>query len=132
MEETPSPAVDAALREQLYASARQVAGTVEFENAATVEFLVDAEGGHYFLEMNTRLQVEHGVTELVTGLDLVAAQVLVASGEPLPQAVREAIPRGHAIEVRIYAEDPYAGFRPVAGTVTTWLVPGRANTTRPV
>ena len=123
VEETPSPAVDAALREQLYASARQVAGTVEFENAATVEFLVDAEGGHYFLEMNTRLQVEHGVTELVTGLDLVAAQILVASGEPLPQAVREAIPRGHAIEVRIYAEDPYAGFRPVAGTVTTWRLP---------
>ena len=123
VEESPSPAVDAALRERLFDSARRVAGTVAFQNAATVEFLVDAEGGHYFLEMNTRLQVEHGVTELVTGLDLVAWQILVAAGEPLSTAVLETSPRGHAIEVRVYAEDPYAGFRPVGGTVTTWRLP---------
>jgi acetyl/propionyl-CoA carboxylase alpha subunit len=123
VEESPSPAVDAALRERLFDSARRVAGTVAFQNAATVEFLVDAEGGHYFLEMNTRLQVEHGVTELVTGLDLVAWQILIAAGEPLSTAVLDVSPRGHAIEVRVYAEDPYAGFRPVGGTVTTWRLP---------
>ena len=124
VEESPSPAVDPALRERLFDSARRVAGTVAFQNAATVEFLVDDDGGHYFLEMNTRLQVEHGVTELVTGLDLVAWQILIAAGEPLPTAVMETSPRGHAIEVRVYAEDPYAGFRPVGGTVTTWRLPG--------
>ena len=123
VEESPSPAVDDALRERLYESARRVAGTVAFQSAATVEFLVDGEGGHYFLEMNTRLQVEHGVTELVTGLDIVAWQIRIAAGEPLPSEVLEATPRGHAIEVRVYAEDPYAGFRPVAGTVTTWRLP---------
>ena len=123
MEESPSRGVTPATREELYESARRVAGTVDFQSAATVEFLLDAEGGHYFLEMNTRLQVEHGVTELVTGLDLVAWQILVAAGEPLSESVLEASPRGHAIEVRVYAEDPYAGFQPVAGTVTTWRLP---------
>ena len=123
VEESPSPAVDEALRTRLYESARRVAGTVAFQSAATVEFLVDGEGGHYFLEMNTRLQVEHGVTELVTGLDMVAWQIRVAAGERLPSSVLEATPRGHAIEVRVYAEDPYAGFRPVAGTVATWRLP---------
>ena len=123
VEESPSPGVTPATREELYESARRVAGTVDFQSAATVEFLLDAEGGHYFLEMNTRLQVEHGVTELVTGLDLVAWQILVAVGEPLSESVLEASPRGHAIEVRVYAEDPYAGFQPVAGTVTTWRLP---------
>jgi acetyl/propionyl-CoA carboxylase alpha subunit len=120
VEETPSPAVGPELREALFGSARRVARTVDFHNAATVEFLVDADGGHYFLEMNTRLQVEHGVTELVTGLDLVAWQIRVASGEPLDSSVLDAAPRGHAIEVRIYAEDPWDGFRPVAGSVSAW------------
>jgi acetyl/propionyl-CoA carboxylase alpha subunit len=123
VEETPSPGVDGALRQALFESARRVAGTVDFHSAATVEFLVDPEGNHYFLEMNTRLQVEHGVTELVTGLDLVAWQVRVAQGEALPPEVLEAQPRGHAIEVRVYAEDPWNGFGPVAGTVTTWQAP---------
>jgi acetyl-CoA/propionyl-CoA carboxylase biotin carboxyl carrier protein len=100
-----------------------VAGTVAFHNAATVEFLVDAEGGHYFLEMNTRLQVEHGVTELVTGLDLVAWQIRVAAGERLPAAVLDSAPVGHAIEARLYAEDPHRGFAPVSGTVTAWRMP---------
>jgi acetyl/propionyl-CoA carboxylase alpha subunit len=112
--------VTSQVREALFESARRVAGTVEFHNAATVEFLVDPHGNHYFLEMNTRLQVEHGVTELVTGLDLVAWQILIAGGASLDRSVLDATPRGHAIEARIYAEDPYAGFAPVSGTISCW------------
>jgi acetyl/propionyl-CoA carboxylase alpha subunit len=123
LEETPSPAVTPQIRDALFASARLVASTAEFYSAATVEFLLDAAGNHYFLEMNTRLQVEHGITELVTGLDIVAWQIRVAAGEPLDPAVERAEPRGHAIEARIYAEDPYRDFQPVAGTVTTWRPP---------
>ena len=123
VEESPSPAVDETVRQALFESARRVAGTVDFHNAATVEFLLDADGNHYFLEMNTRLQVEHGVTELVTGLDLVAWQIRVAAGERLPGEVLNAHRRGHAIEVRIYAEDPYDGFRPTTGRVGAWVMP---------
>jgi geranyl-CoA carboxylase alpha subunit len=123
VEETPSPAVTPAIRAALFDSARRVAGTVDFHNAATVEFLLDAEGRHYFLEMNTRLQVEHGVTELATGLDIVAWQIRIAAGEALPGEVLHVQPRGHAIEVRLYAEDPYAGFRPVGGAVGAWRLP---------
>jgi len=123
VEESPSPAIDDGARQALFESARRVAGTVDFHNAATVEFLVDEERNHYFLEMNTRLQVEHGVTELVTGLDLVAWQIRVAAGERLPPEVLEAPRKGHAIEVRIYAEDPYDGFRPTSGRVTAWRMP---------
>jgi acetyl/propionyl-CoA carboxylase alpha subunit len=123
VEESPSPAVDPGLRAELAESARRVAGTVAFHSAATVEFLVDAAGGHYFLEMNTRLQVEHGVTELVTGLDLVAWQIRVAAGERLSESVLASTPLGHAIEARIYAEDPHRRFAPVSGTVTTWRMP---------
>ena len=123
VEEAPSPAVDPATREALFESARRVAGSVDFHSAATVEFLLDADGRHYFLEMNTRLQVEHGVTELVTGVDLVAWQIRVAAGEPIPDEVADATSRGHAIEVRVYAEDPYDGFRPTAGRITAWQMP---------
>ena len=123
VEESPSPALAADGREALAESARLVAATVPFHNAATVEFLLDAEGRHYFLEMNTRLQVEHGVTELVTGLDLVAWQIRVAAGERLPAEVLKVQPRGHAIEVRLYAEDPHDGFRPVAGSIDAWRMP---------
>ena len=123
VEESPSPAVDEPVRAALFESASRVAGTVDFHNAATVEFLLDADRNHYFLEMNTRLQVEHGVTELVTGLDLVAWQIRVAAGERLPASVLEAPRTGHAIEVRLYAEDPYDGFRPAAGRVTAWRMP---------
>ena len=123
VEEAPSAAVTPRTRERLAEDARRVAGTVAFHNAATVEFLLDADGSHYFLEMNTRLQVEHGVTELVTGLDLVAWQIRVAAGERLPDAVLANELRGHAIEVRIYAEDPHRDFAPVAGKVTAWRMP---------
>ncbi len=123
VEETPSPAVTPQIRAALFESARRVAGTVDFSNAATVEFLLDTDGHHYFLEMNTRLQVEHGVTELATGVDIVAWQIRIAAGERLPPDVLAAEPRGHAIEVRLYAEDPYAGFRPVGGAVTAWRLP---------
>ncbi|HVM25918.1 MAG TPA: biotin carboxylase N-terminal domain-containing protein [Candidatus Limnocylindrales bacterium] len=123
VEESPSPAVDEPARQALFESARRVAATVEFHNASTVEFLLDADRNHYFLEMNTRLQVEHGVTELVTGLDLVAWQIRVAAGERLPESILEAPRHGHAIEARIYAEDPYDGFRPTSGRVTTWRMP---------
>ena len=124
VEETPSPAVTPEVRRALFDGARRVAATVEFHNAATVEFLLDGEGNHYFLEMNTRLQVEHGITELVTGIDIVAWQIRIAAGQSLPAELLDPEPRGHAVEVRIYAEDPYAGFRPVAGAVTAWHLPG--------
>ena len=123
VEESPSPAVDEVMRARLFDSARRVAGAVEFHNAATVEFLLDEAGNHFFLEMNTRLQVEHGVTELVTGIDMVAWQIRVAAGERLPSGVLDAPRSGHAIEVRIYAEDPYAGFVPVPGRITAWRMP---------
>jgi acetyl/propionyl-CoA carboxylase alpha subunit len=123
VEESPSPAVTPEIREALTASARLVAGAVDFHSAATVEFLLDAEGRHYFLEMNTRLQVEHGVTELTTGIDLVVWQIRVAAGDVLGEEVLNTSPRGHAIEVRIYAEDPYADFRPTSGTLTAWRMP---------
>ncbi len=123
VEETPSPAVTPTIREALFASARRIAGAVEFHNAATVEFLLDDAGRHYFLEMNTRLQVEHGVTELVMGLDLVGWQIRVAAGERLPEELLDVSPRGHAIEVRLYAEDPHDQFRPSAGRISAWQMP---------
>jgi acetyl-CoA/propionyl-CoA carboxylase, biotin carboxylase, biotin carboxyl carrier protein len=123
VEETPSAAVTPPIREALFDSARRIARAVDFNNAATVEFLLDADGAHYFLEMNTRLQVEHGVTELVTGLDLVGWQIRVAAGERLPAELVDPPRQGHAIEVRLYAEDPHNGFRPSAGTVTAWHMP---------
>ena len=123
IEETPSPAVDERLREALFDSALTIARSVRFHSAATAEFLVDAQGNHYFLELNARLQVEHGITELVSGLDLVALQIAVAAGERLPASAEGARSRGHAIEARVYAEDPYDGFRPTPGRVTVWQTP---------
>jgi propionyl-CoA carboxylase alpha chain len=115
IEEAPSPAVDDELRERLGAAAVAAATAVGYIGAGTVELLLDAGGDFYFLEMNTRLQVEHPVTEMVTGLDLVRLQLLVAAGEPLPPDAREVRLRGHAVEARLYAEDPAADYLPQTG-----------------
>ena len=122
-EEAPSPAVDAALRERMGAAAVAAARAVDYVGAGTVEFLLDREGRFYFLEMNTRLQVEHPVTECLTGQDLVAWQLAVARGEPLPLTQAQVPMQGHAIEVRLYAEDPQADFLPQSGDVALWRPP---------
>jgi acetyl/propionyl-CoA carboxylase alpha subunit len=126
IEESPSPTIGTALRERLCQDAVAAARAVSYANAGTVEFVVDREGKHFFLEMNTRLQVEHPVTEAVTGLDLVEWQLRVAMGEPLPLAQNEVTFTGHAIEARLYAEDPVHGFAPQAGPVLHWR-PGKAT-----
>jgi acetyl/propionyl-CoA carboxylase alpha subunit len=123
VEESPAPNLSADTRAGLAEDARRIGSAVAFHNAATVEFLVDGEGNRWFLEMNTRLQVEHGVTELVTGVDIVAWQLRIAAGDRLPAEVLEASPRGHAIQVRIYAEDPWSEFAPTAGRVGAWRMP---------
>jgi acetyl-CoA carboxylase biotin carboxylase subunit len=117
IEETPGPQVDDKLREKLGAAAVRIAKAAGYQNAGTVEFLVDGFGQFYFLEVNTRLQVEHPVTEMVTGLDLVALQLQIAAGEPLPFAQGDVVRSGAAIECRITAEDPYAGFLPASGVI---------------
>jgi acetyl-CoA carboxylase biotin carboxylase subunit len=123
VEESPSPAVGDALREKLAATAIAAAKSVGYTNAGTVEFLLDEDGSFYFLEMNTRLQVEHPVTEWVTGFDLVQAQIRIAAGEKLSVAQEALRPRGHAIECRVYAEDPARGFLPSAGRIAVHVEP---------
>lgn len=123
IEETPSPLLNPALRQRMGEAAVAAAQAVGYVNAGTIEFLVDEARNFYFLEMNTRLQVEHPITELVTGVDLVKAQIRIAAGEPLPFTQAELSQRGHAIECRIYAEDPAHDFLPAIGSVLQAVEP---------
>src|SRR5215813_3660179 len=117
VEETPAPAIDPALRQRLTSAALRLAAAVQYTNAGTVEFLVGAEGDFYFLEMNTRVQVEHPITELVTGIDIVLQQLRIARGEPLAFMQKHVQQHSHAIECRLYAEDPAQEFLPATGRI---------------
>ena len=124
IEESPSKALSAQLREEMGQAAVKAAKAAGYENAGTIEFVVDQEGHFYFIEMNTRIQVEHPVTEMVTGLDLVREQLRIAAGLPLSLTQEEVQLRGHAIECRINAENPSENFRPCPGTTTFLHFPG--------
>jgi len=120
IEESPSPVVSPAMRERMGRDAVLAAQAIGYRGAGTIEYIVDQDLNHYFLEMNTRLQVEHPVTEMVSGFDLVEWQIRVADGHPLPVKQEDITLTGHAIEARLYAEDPYAGFAPQTGPVQWW------------
>ncbi len=124
LEEAPSPGLDPEIRQRMGDAAVAAARSIGYEGAGTVEFLVDRHGGFYFMEMNTRIQVEHPVTEMVTGIDLIAEQLRIAGGEPISFRQDEVRMNGHAIECRINAEDPRHNFRPAPGKITGWLPPG--------
>ncbi|ODS33859.1 MAG: biotin carboxylase (A subunit of acetyl-CoA carboxylase) [Candidatus Scalindua rubra] len=124
LEQAPSPTVSDQLREDICKAALKIAKAVNYTNVGTVEFLVDEEGKHYFIEMNTRLQVEHPVTEMITGMDLVKEQIRIAHGERLNLRQKKVKSEGVAIECRINAEDPNNSFRPYAGKITMCSVPG--------
>ena len=124
LEESPSPALDDHLRLKMGEAAVAAAKSINYEGAGTVEFLLDRQGNFYFMEMNTRIQVEHPVTELVTGMDLISEQLRIAGGEKLQFNQQEIKLEGHAIECRINAEDPTHNFRPSPGKITGWLPPG--------
>jgi acetyl-CoA carboxylase biotin carboxylase subunit len=123
VEESPSP-LPAHVRAKMGEAAVRLARAVGYVNAGTCEFLVDSANNFYFIEVNARIQVEHPVTEMVTGIDLVKQQIRIASGEPLPFTQDQVVARGHAIEVRINSEDPDHDFRPSPGRITTLRVPG--------
>lgn len=127
IEEAPAPSLDGSLRSAILDDAVRAAQAIGYIGAGTVEFVLGPDGAHHFLEMNTRLQVEHPVTEMITGLDLVEWQLRIASGERLPLAQTDIGTDGHAIEARLYAEDPYSGFLPQTGTVEHWRVPAETG-----
>ncbi len=124
LEESPSPALDPELRRRMGDAAISAARSIKYEGAGTVEFLLDREGNFYFMEMNTRIQVEHPVTEMVTGIDLIAEQLRIAGGENISFKQKDINLQGHAIECRINAEDSTHNFRPSPGRITGWLPPG--------
>jgi acetyl-CoA carboxylase biotin carboxylase subunit len=124
LEEAPTPALSDAARADLAERAVRAANAAGYENVGTLEFLVDADGAYYFIEINCRIQVEHPVTEMLTGLDLVATQIRIAAGEPLGFSQADVTMSGHAIEFRINAEDPEHEFRPGAGVVERYHAPG--------
>jgi acetyl-CoA carboxylase biotin carboxylase subunit len=124
VEEAPSPALNSELREEMGAVAVRAATTIEYVGAGTVEFLLEPDGSYFFIEMNTRIQVEHPVTEATTGFDLVKEQILVAAGERLSFPEGPVVMRGHAIEFRINAENPERNFQPSPGQITTFHPPG--------
>ena len=124
LEESPSPAIKEDLRNKMGNAAIAAARSIKYEGAGTVEFLVDEKDNFYFMEMNTRIQVEHPVTEMVTGVDLIAQQIKIAGGENLEFTQNDIQLNGHAIECRINAEDPSHNFRPSPGKITGWLPPG--------
>jgi acetyl-CoA carboxylase biotin carboxylase subunit len=124
IEESPAPNLPAATRKAMCEAAVRLVKLANYHNAGTVEFIVDKQGHYYFIEMNARIQVEHPVTEMVTGIDLIKAQILVAAGEPLPFAQDKVAHRGCAMECRINAEDPEKGFRPTPGLITRFIPPG--------
>ncbi|MCO6008409.1 ATP-grasp domain-containing protein [Actinoallomurus purpureus] len=124
LEETPPPGLPADLIERMGAAALRAALAVGYEGAATYEFLVDEDGAFYFMEVNCRIQVEHPITEMVTGIDIVREQLAIASGRPLPESILRSAPRGVAIECRINTEDPVRGFLPTAGALTDFQAPG--------
>ncbi|MGA2033128.1 MAG: biotin carboxylase N-terminal domain-containing protein, partial [Thermoguttaceae bacterium] len=124
VEESPAPRFDADTRQAMCAAAVRLVRAANYTNAGTVEFIVDRQGRYYFIEMNARIQVEHPVTEMITGIDLIKAQIRVAAGEPLPFTQADIVPGGAAIECRINAEDPDNKFRPNPGTITRLIAPG--------
>jgi 3-methylcrotonyl-CoA carboxylase alpha subunit len=126
IEEAPSPTLDAVQRETVCAAARKAAATVDYVGAGTIEFVSNGKDV-FFIEMNTRLQVEHPVTELITGIDLVEWQLRVASGEKLPLTQRQITLNGHAVEARVYAENPHKNFMPSVGKISTWHMPEASN-----
>lgn len=124
IEETPSPAVDEVLREKVGRAAVLICKSVKYEGAGTVEFLIDRDGAFYFMEMNTRIQVEHGITEMITGIDLIKEQIKIAAGAKMAYKQEDIVFDGWAIECRINAESPYDHFAPQTGTISNYLPPG--------
>ena len=124
IEETPSPALTEAARQELCSRAVRAVVEAGYENLGTLEFLVDAKGDAYFIEINCRIQVEHPITEMCTGIDMVAMQIAIAAGEPLGMTQADVVSEGHAIEFRILAEDPGKDFRPQSGQILGYLAPG--------